>query len=238
MIPKMLEIEVKRQLDLLKQGNKVDKETRQAQPDGTTKFMRPLPGAGRMYPETDIPPIPIGRKRLDAIKLPESWGKKLERFKRMLPADLAEQVVKSEYLHLFERNVKKFDPVLLATTLTSTLKDMRRKGVPVEQLLDEQIEGALEMVRAGKAAKESLPVLLELMSGDVNLTAEHAVKKAGVIALSEAELRKIIQEVFRKWPALVKERKQGALMGEVMKMVRGSVGGSIVMKVLKEEMYK
>jgi glutamyl-tRNA(Gln) amidotransferase subunit E len=110
--------------------------------------------------------------------------------------------------------------------------------VPVEQLLDEQIEGALEMVRAGKTAKESLPVLLELMSGDVNLTAEHAVKKAGVTALSEAELRKIIQEVLRKWPALVKERKQGALMGEVMKMVRGSVGGNVVMKVLKEEMYK
>jgi glutamyl-tRNA(Gln) amidotransferase subunit E len=236
MIPKMLEIEVKRQLELLKQGNKVDKETRQAQPDGTTKFMRPLPGAGRMYPETDIPPIPIGRKQLDAIKLPESWGKKLERFKRMLPADLAEQVVKSEYLHLFERNVKKFDPVLLATTLTSTLKDMRRKGVPVEQLLDEQIEGALALVRGGKTAKESLPVILELLSGDVNLTAEHAVKQAGATSLSEQELRAIVKEVFRKWPALVNERKQGALMGEVMKEVRGRIDGKMVAKVLSEEL--
>jgi Glu-tRNA(Gln) amidotransferase subunit E-like FAD-binding protein len=238
MIPKMLEIEVNRQLELLKQGKKVDKETRQAQPDGTTKFMRPLPGAGRMYPETDIPPIPISRKQLDVIKLPESWENKLARFKRMLPADLAEQVIKSEYLHLFERNVKKFDPVLLATTLTSTLKDLRRKGVPVEQVLDEQIEGALALVRDGKTAKESLPVLLELLSGDVNLTAEHAVKQAGATSLSEQELRAIVKEVFRKWPALVNERKQGALMGEVMKEVRGRVDGKMVAKVLSEELGK
>ncbi len=236
LIPKVLEFEVKRQLDLLKQGKKVEKETRQALLDGTTKFMRPLPGAGRMYPETDIPPIPIDKNFLSKLKLPEKWEDKLSRFKKLLPSDLAEQIIKSEYLHLFERNVKKYDPVLLATMLTSTLKDLRRRGVPVNQLLDEQIEGALAPVKSGQTAKESLPVLLELMSGDPELTAEHALKKAGVSSLSEAELRKIVKDVFNKWPNLVKEKKQSALMGEVMKEVRGRVDGKTVAKVIAEEL--
>ena len=37
----------------------VPEETRGANPDGTTHFTRPRPGAARMYPETDIRPIRI-----------------------------------------------------------------------------------------------------------------------------------------------------------------------------------
>jgi glutamyl-tRNA(Gln) amidotransferase subunit E len=37
----------------------VPSETRQAMPDGTTGFERILPGADRMYPDTDTPPMPI-----------------------------------------------------------------------------------------------------------------------------------------------------------------------------------
>jgi glutamyl-tRNA(Gln) amidotransferase subunit E len=41
----------------MKKGEKVRKETRAAKEDGSTEFMRPLPGAERMYPETDVKPI-------------------------------------------------------------------------------------------------------------------------------------------------------------------------------------
>jgi glutamyl-tRNA(Gln) amidotransferase subunit E len=37
----------------------VPEETRAAMDDGTTRYMRPRPGAARMYPETDIPPVMI-----------------------------------------------------------------------------------------------------------------------------------------------------------------------------------
>ncbi|MEM0250195.1 MAG: Glu-tRNA(Gln) amidotransferase subunit GatE, partial [Desulfurococcaceae archaeon] len=42
----------------------VPEETRAANPDGTTRYMRPRPGAARMYPETDIPPIIITQELL------------------------------------------------------------------------------------------------------------------------------------------------------------------------------
>ena len=37
----------------------VPAETRQATPNGETVYLRPRPGASRMYPETDIPPISV-----------------------------------------------------------------------------------------------------------------------------------------------------------------------------------
>ena len=39
--------------------------------DATSSYARPLPGANRLYPETDIPNIQVTKKILDSIKLPE-----------------------------------------------------------------------------------------------------------------------------------------------------------------------
>lgn len=51
----------------------VPEETRDPLPDGTTRYSRPLPGAARMYPETDVPPTEIRPERLQRIarNLPE-----------------------------------------------------------------------------------------------------------------------------------------------------------------------
>ena len=50
-------------------------DTRLATQSGETKFLRPRPGAARMYPETDIPPIIITNKELSEAQnnIPKSW---------------------------------------------------------------------------------------------------------------------------------------------------------------------
>ncbi len=234
MIPKVLDGEVNRQLEMVRSGKHVDKETRQAQPDGTTRFMRPLPGGERMYPETDVPTIPITKEMLAGIKVPEDWEKKLERLKQVLPVDLAEQVLKSEYLPLFETLSKNYEPVLVATTLVSIIKDLRRRGVKVENITDNHMEGVIQAVKLNKTAKESIPGLLETLAGKPSLTAGEAILELGAGALTEQQLRSIVKGVFEKYPQLVKDRKQGALMGEVMKEVRGKCDGGMVAKVLRE----
>ena len=42
-------------------------ETRAANEDGTSRFLRPISGSGRMYPETDIPNIKIKKSTLDKL---------------------------------------------------------------------------------------------------------------------------------------------------------------------------
>src|SRR5574344_1495507 len=60
----------------------VPEETRDPLPDGTTKYSRPLPGAARMYPETDVPPTTITDERLQQVRdnmpeFPEQIEKRL-----------------------------------------------------------------------------------------------------------------------------------------------------------------
>ena len=45
----------------------IPSETRQALDDGTNGFERILPGADRMYPDTDLPPIRLEDDRVDDI---------------------------------------------------------------------------------------------------------------------------------------------------------------------------
>jgi len=46
----------------------VPAESRQAFPDGTTGFERILPGAERMYPDTDTPPFPLPERWIEEIR--------------------------------------------------------------------------------------------------------------------------------------------------------------------------
>ena len=56
-----------------KQG--IPAETRLATQNGETVFLRPRPGASRMYPETDVPPIIISEIELNQAKenIPKSY---------------------------------------------------------------------------------------------------------------------------------------------------------------------
>ena len=46
------------------------------------------------------------------------------------------QVLRSEYLGFFDENIKKFNPVVMANTFTSTMKDLRRKGLTIRSTID------------------------------------------------------------------------------------------------------
>ena len=50
---------------------KIPKDTRKANEDGTTSFLRPQPGSARMYPETDLPLILVDRKEIDRTSYKE-----------------------------------------------------------------------------------------------------------------------------------------------------------------------
>ncbi|RLG05067.1 MAG: Glu-tRNA(Gln) amidotransferase GatDE subunit E, partial [Thaumarchaeota archaeon] len=87
----------------------VPSETRAARPDGTTIYLRPRPGAARMYPETDIPPYPISREYLEELKrrLPPTLDEVAESLSRRygLSRQIANELIDLEKVELFERIV-------------------------------------------------------------------------------------------------------------------------------------
>jgi glutamyl-tRNA(Gln) amidotransferase subunit E len=223
----------------------VPEETRRALPDGNTEFMRPLPGAGRMYPETDIPPIAITPLRLRQIKarLPELPEKRRARLMKRykLGRELAERMSLSENLELFEELVRKSkaNPTLIATTLEETLVSLRREGVRVEVIQKATLEELFAGVAKGKLVKEAVPdVLMEAARG---VSVRTAIEKLKLAVVGRAELRKLVREVVAGNRELIERRGRAAiapLMGILMGRVRGRADGKLVHELLEMELKK
>ena len=77
----------------------VPAETRGATQDGETIFLRPRPGASRMYPETDIPSISVIPEEIKLAKenIPKSWNDSIAEIqqKYSLNSQLSEQIFDS-----------------------------------------------------------------------------------------------------------------------------------------------
>lgn len=237
LLSKVIELEVKRQLSL----PEVKEETRAVNPDGTTRFIRPLPGAARLYPETDIPPISIDKKTIERIKkrLPEPWTKKLIRFKKQLKLsdELSKQILRSDYLDLFEKIVKKFkvSPSVVANVFVSTLKDLRKRGeAPVENLTDEDFEELFGLLEKGKIVKESILDILLYKSKNLDISIKDCIKKLELETITEKELREIVKDVIK----MNRDKPVEKIIGIVMSKVRGRVKSENVVKVVKEECNK
>ena len=223
----------------------VPEETRRALPDGNTEFMRPLPGAGRMYVETDISPIPIHPERLERIRkrLPELPEERRARFVRDygLSEELAERISLSENAGLFEELTEKSkaDPTLVATTLEETFVSLRREGVPVENVGKQALTELFGLVARGKLAKEGVPEVLREVS--IGLGVRAAIDKLGLYAMAKTELKKLVCEVVGANKKLVEERGMAAmapLMGILMGKVRGRADGKLVHELLERELRK
>ncbi|PKP31841.1 MAG: Glu-tRNA(Gln) amidotransferase GatDE subunit E [Bacteroidetes bacterium HGW-Bacteroidetes-16] len=78
----------------------VPPETRKSLADGTTIFERVLPGADRMYPDTDSPPIPLPDEYITSLskKLPREV---IDSYKQLKKWDVSEEV----YTYLFSKNL-------------------------------------------------------------------------------------------------------------------------------------
>lgn len=204
----------------------VPKETRVADGIGS-RYTRPLPGSERMYPETDVPFVSLAGIKVDVPKTIEEREAEL---KKSLPHDMASQLARSESYCVYENAVNhhRVEPVLVATTLLSTVKELRRKGLAVERITEEELDKLFSFIAADKIPKSSVPKALEAMASGSSV--EEASKEFA--PLNGKELTQIIKEVINANPAAA----EGALMGMVMSRVRGRAEGSAVAKMLKEAM--
>jgi glutamyl-tRNA(Gln) amidotransferase subunit E len=224
----------------------VPEETRGARPDGTSQYSRPRPGSARMYPETDIPVVEVTPERIRKIQgtLPERPEKKLDRFlnQHKLSKELAEAMVRSYHLDLYESivsDVKNVSPILVATTIENTWRNLKREGIPVENIGDEKVEEVFKELGAGNVAKEAIPDILVYLARNQSATVSEVTERLGIKGISQNELDRVVDEIIQKNMALVMERKMDALkplMGDVMKQLRGKADGKTISDTLKKKL--
>jgi glutamyl-tRNA(Gln) amidotransferase subunit E len=216
----------------------VPEETRKMLETGSTAYMRPLPGAARMYPETDVLPVLIDNARWEAITIPELLTKKAEGFAAEygIEKNYAFQLVSSEKLPVVERGVQEgINPKLAVFTILSTSTELRRDGVDIQKIPDQAYLDTWHAVQSGKAAREAIPDILRNIAG--GSTFDNALAKLAP-HVSREELEKIVKKIIVERKDFIAQKGKaalGPLMGVVMAEVRGSVDGKVVSEVLKKE---
>ena len=225
----------------------VPAETRLATQTGETIFLRPRPGASRMYPETDIPPILVTSDELENAEknIPKSWDESLLELQKKydLNPQLSEQIFDSQYIELFEKIVKrtKVNPTFVASILCSTITNLERSGLNSNLLRNEDIVKSFQLLEEEKIAKESIEMIFENIMDEKSQTIEEAMKNASIEAVNESDLEKIIEEIVEKNQEIVKNQKEravGPLMGIAMKELRGKASGEMINKLLLKNIKK
>jgi glutamyl-tRNA(Gln) amidotransferase subunit E len=231
----------------------VPEETRRALSNGCSEYMRPLPGAARMYPETDVSPIAVPTALIDRIKahLPERLDDRMRRYRQdfLLNEELARQIAWSENSYLFEqvmrlwggpdgspsRDEVKDAATFVVRTLEGTIAELKRDNVPVDRLTRENTLDVFRLVSSKTISREGVPEILRCLAECPTKTANEVAAALGFVMLSERELQAIVDDVVQSRLEFVKEKGVGAvgpLMGVVMKQVRGKADGKLVNEVL------
>lgn len=226
-IPKVIEKEIERQLDLIKKKSSLKEEVRKANPDNTTTFLRPMPGAERLYPETDLKTLSITPELLKKIKLPELITEraiKLEKEYKLSP-EQAKEIIDNENFKNYVKQFKKIEPSFIAHTLIEIPKEIKtRFNLSPEKIKDKDFEFVLNALNSEKIPKSAvLEILVEIAKGEKPSLDKYS-------SVSEDNLEKEIKEIVDK----NKGASINALMGIIMGKYHGKVDGAKVMEILKK----
>jgi len=228
-IPKVIEHEIRRQLSAVNKGERLNREVRKVEPDFATSFLRPLPGAARLYPETDVTRIKVDKKYIEELKkqLPKLISHKTEEFegKYKIAKELAKELIGNE---LFEELVKKYnklEPQLIAHALINIPKEIKtRFKEDISKIENQHFDEILDYLNKGIIAKEAIIDLL------IKKIRNEKIKLEEFASVSLGDLEKEIKELLEKRKGL----NIGAYMGILMGKYRGKVDGEKIMELLKK----
>jgi len=226
-IPKVIDLEIHRQLDEIKQGNKINKEVRKVEKDFSTSFLRPMPGAARLYPETDVLRVELDKDYIQKIKLPKLLKEKEKEFtkKYNLTKELAKELLGNDIFEDLIKKYRKLEPQLIAHTLINIPKEIKtRFKEDISKLNKIHFEEILDYLENGKITKEAIIGLL------IKKIKNEKIKLEEFTGISEKDIEKEVKDLIERKKGL----NIGAYMGILMGKFRGKVDGKKIMELLKQ----
>ncbi|MCX6233213.1 MAG: Glu-tRNA(Gln) amidotransferase subunit GatE [Bacteroidetes bacterium] len=210
----------------------VPNETRKSFENGTTIFERVLPGADRMYPDTDTSPIPLEDEFINELKkhLPSDI---IERYRQLQKWDIPEgtytYIFKKNHFPLIEKIVSTLgiDPKFTCTFFGHQLKYVEGHYVPAEEFNYKIIYAMFRYLKEKKLdlylAHLMLPVIFEhpKMDFDSVMTSIHfkEVQKNEIIARIPF-LKKKFSEIRRSDNKI---NENNWIMGELRRIALGNI---------------
>ena len=234
-IGKTIENEVKRQIELVKK-NKSICEVRNVLPDATTEFLRPLPGAARMYPETDVPLLKISRNLINRVK------KNLPKLRSEIEKELKKKGLNPEMIKLlFKQNkLEEFrmlldilnQPMLVAkslliypTELAKKIEQSQQGRKKITDTLNNSLEPILMAVKKRKILANQVKEVMKRVVRGLNINQALKIEKQDLNVIEEK-----IMKMIKDKPGL----SSNAYMGLVMKEFGGKISGKEAMEIIKK----
>jgi len=248
---KALKYEVKKQRKAWEAGSPSTQEVTVGWLDDKeeTKLLRDKESAMdyRYFPEPDLPPVTFTEKEIKDIlaRIPELPLAKKHRYINDLKLTDAEALKIAESPELYDffesavdkgGEARKIAGLFLSVVLART--DWQKTGITPQHVSDTlilQTEGKI----SASAAKEILNALME----DSEKTAKEIMEERGLEQKSDSgEIDAWVDQVMKENPEVVADIKAGKdkgiqfLMGQVMKMSRGSANPPLVMQAINKKL--
>ena len=251
-----IEGERERQIELLEMGKSVTQETRRWDDNKESSHaMRSKEDAKdyRYFPDPDLPPIHISDEWIAKIRseLPEFREEKAARYQSEfgLPEYDSQILTESRHLAALFEDVATLsgNPKKAANWfMVEVLRLMKEKGIEAEKLrfTPQHLADLLTMVDKKEVSPQNAKKVFEKVFAE-DVDPEKYVEDHGLKTVNdEGALRTLAEEVIAKNPKAVedfkggKEKALGALVGQIMKAMKGKANPGMVNELLREMLNK
>ena len=253
-VKEAIEVEIKRQMDILESGGVIEQETRRYdEVNKTTVFMRGKSDAVdyKYYTEPNIPPIKLRKEFIDEIrsKMPileyDRKNKYINEYgiSNVDASTLTKDKKLSDYFESiisFGANPKETSNVITGFLLGYLNKNY--KNISDINISSNDFSDIIKMMSSGKISNKQVKDIFT-KALDENISVLDVAQSIGTQISDKEEIRKIINNVFNENPKVIEDYKAGKnvngfIMGLIMKKTSGKVNPGVTNMVLMEELKK
>ena len=127
----------------------------------------------------------------------------------------------------------------VAAFLTETLKALKREGIQIDRVSEDQIRSIFKAVGSGDLAKEAIADVFSWLSKNECKKVQDATEALGLKMFTEADLAPIVDRVIaanKQQVDKLGKNAYGMLMGAIMREVRGKASPNLVARLLNERL--
>lgn len=210
----------------------VPNETRKSFKDGSTIFERVLPGADRMYPDTDSAPISIKQEMIDqaAENLPLEVHERLSQLSTWkVPVDAYQYILRYNLMPTIESlaSTHSMEPRYFALLYAHLLKSMQAdKALPISP---QRLSELMDFIKQHGINHEIVPAMLKILFKHPNMLFSSVLAQTGYEKHSSSEIFAnipILLSMYAKLPGKKTKNSDAELrwcMGRLRKMALGNV---------------
>ena len=251
-IGQAIEVEARRQVDIIEDGGTIDQETRLFDAKtGETRSMRSKEEAHdyRYFPDPDLLPLEFTQAYVDELAkgLPELPDEKRARFMAdygLTPYDASVLVAEKENAAFFEDVAKGRDGKVAANWVINELFGrLNKEGLEIEAspMSAKQLGGIVDLIGDGTISGKIAKDLFEIIWTEGGDPAD-VVEKRGMKQVTDTgAIEKAVDDVMAANPEQVEKAKAkpslaGWFVGQVMKATGGKANPQAVQKIVKEKL--